>query len=93
MTDVLPDASSGNKWTCTCFSAYRGNQSVAHLADCASSCNCSSGRVFHLYLMIIILFTWFLITYLHAITESVKVRGGLKSLIYKEIIYAKDQGG
>ncbi|KAL8092413.1 hypothetical protein AgCh_034623 [Apium graveolens] len=42
LSDVLPDASSGNKWTCTCFSAYRGNQSVAHIADCGSSCNCSS---------------------------------------------------
>ncbi|XP_017245919.1 receptor-like serine/threonine-protein kinase NCRK isoform X2 [Daucus carota subsp. sativus] len=41
LCDVLPDSSSGNKWTCTCFSAYGGNQSAAHIPSCASSCNCS----------------------------------------------------
>lgn len=42
LCDEISGASSGSKWTCTCFSAYRGNQSVAHIANCASSCNCRS---------------------------------------------------
>lgn len=44
--------------------------------------------------MVILLFTWFLITYLNAIKESAKAHSGLKALIYKEITYdiRKDQG-
>ncbi|CAK9165200.1 unnamed protein product [Ilex paraguariensis] len=33
--------SSTNKWTCTCSSAYQGNQSFAISTNCSSSCDCS----------------------------------------------------
>ncbi|CAK9167788.1 unnamed protein product [Ilex paraguariensis] len=35
------NTSSTNKWTCTCSSAYQGNQSFAISTNCSSSCDCS----------------------------------------------------
>uniref|UniRef100_A0A5B6YLA1 non-specific serine/threonine protein kinase n=1 Tax=Davidia involucrata TaxID=16924 RepID=A0A5B6YLA1_DAVIN len=40
VADELSDTSGVNKWTCTCSSAYRGNQSFIE-TNCSTSCNCS----------------------------------------------------
>ncbi|CAK9138727.1 unnamed protein product [Ilex paraguariensis] len=39
--DGPSDVSRMNKWTCTCSSAYQGNQSLAISSNCSSSCDCS----------------------------------------------------
>ncbi|KAA8544075.1 hypothetical protein F0562_021748 [Nyssa sinensis] len=40
VADELPDTSGVIKWTCTCSSAYQGNQSFIK-TNCSTSCNCS----------------------------------------------------
>ncbi|KAI8573412.1 hypothetical protein RHMOL_Rhmol01G0275500 [Rhododendron molle] len=43
LEDEVSNTSKMNKWTCTCSSAYQGNQGFPIETNCSSSRDCSPG--------------------------------------------------